>query len=1165
MRGVLALAAIGGGASTSLADGDYEWSGKSGVTWLNPGNWLVRGNPATDPPGIGPTAGVDVFLADPRERLLRVNGPGTITLGSLTALTPISLENRVVVAADSLINDLRMTFGLADFEANAPTTIDDLLWQVGTIEGLAPITLTGDALLFGPIQREIGTRVLNEGTFRIVDPATISLGADLPAADFTNTGTIEGVGLLTREAGSTARILNSGTIEAGAGNFTIGAPVELAGGTLDPGLGTLTLGRGLSVTGGGTIDGFGTVLLQGGFGAEPYQVEDVLTINGELTDVLVRSDLDVLAGSFIFAGSGLGADQGLLLDADVALDGTIIVTGLATLGDTMLAGTGSFTVDPTGVLRTEVAPAVRSIDLDGGMTVRGSLEHEGGTLGLIDGTTLSVEPEGTLSLASGAVTGGAVRVHGTLVRPADGSGTLARVDSALELLDGSTVRNQFETLRFGGIGFWGDTVVTTDSGATTTLGTLDHILAGEIRFTGEGSFVVPPGGRMAGSSGTSRNEMIEGDDGLGFVLDGGELNFDSGVFVNEGDFVWSGGMIDALGGAGPVFENVEGGSVVVDGIDSILGAELRHAGDLFRVEEPLVLDASGRLIADGAEIDLVDAGIGRVPFTDGRIELRSGGVLRRSVDASVPLVSVTAPILAAENANGRIETVGGDLRLSELIEHGGGTLTLSAGADTTLRVAAGIDDIQAFDEAMVHGEGAGTIEFTGGRAEGVLLTTSGRTILDGMELVAPSEWTVQGPGVWRSGTIAFDETGFSARVEVQTDDFVIEGAGQKTLDGQFVVAAGGTVFHEDGAIEMSGGIDVRAGGFWVLSGGVSVGTDPELFNSDFENDGTVSKVGPGTATIASYVVPDAPTAETVVFEGDLSIVDLNLEEPNVLAGGTWIVNDGARLLLGDSVNRIGPGARVRVSGDAIAGFPALDRLALLQGELSVEGLLPNPITVEGRLSLPDGDLEAGTVTTRRNPPERISGDVQGVIALVDGAAIPRLITPLLDNESGRIVPGGVGTFGSVAVTGEVVLGEDGFVVIDAGPTGVDGFEVDGPIQLGGALRIDAIDDWTPAIGTQVTVLSATGEITGAFADVTSPDLGTWSIATGGGAVIATLTAGPTCGRDVDQDGDVGLSDLITVLAGWGYCPSCAADVDRDDEVGLSDLLAVLADWGPCGG
>ncbi len=54
-----------------------------------------------------------------------------------------------------------------------------------------------------------------------------------------------------------------------------------------------------------------------------------------------------------------------------------------------------------------------------------------------------------------------------------------------------------------------------------------------------------------------------------------------------------------------------------------------------------------------------------------------------------------------------------------------------------------------------------------------------------------------------------------------------------------------------------------------------------------------------------------------------------------------------------------------------------------------------------------------------------------------------------------------------------------------------------------------------------------------------------------------------CIWDLDDNGSVGASDLLTLLASWGPCKGCDADFDGNGTVGASDLLALLANWGPC--
>jgi hypothetical protein len=54
-----------------------------------------------------------------------------------------------------------------------------------------------------------------------------------------------------------------------------------------------------------------------------------------------------------------------------------------------------------------------------------------------------------------------------------------------------------------------------------------------------------------------------------------------------------------------------------------------------------------------------------------------------------------------------------------------------------------------------------------------------------------------------------------------------------------------------------------------------------------------------------------------------------------------------------------------------------------------------------------------------------------------------------------------------------------------------------------------------------------------------------------------------CPADADGNGDVGVTDLVAVVTGWGPCPGCSADIDQDGVVDVQDLVAVIIAWGPC--
>ncbi|MEE9130461.1 MAG: hypothetical protein V3T84_10620 [Phycisphaerales bacterium] len=63
--------------------------------------------------------------------------------------------------------------------------------------------------------------------------------------------------------------------------------------------------------------------------------------------------------------------------------------------------------------------------------------------------------------------------------------------------------------------------------------------------------------------------------------------------------------------------------------------------------------------------------------------------------------------------------------------------------------------------------------------------------------------------------------------------------------------------------------------------------------------------------------------------------------------------------------------------------------------------------------------------------------------------------------------------------------------------------------------------------------------------------------------VGLVEAGPACPWDLDDNGNVGASDLLSLLVSWGPCKGCPADFDGNGVVGATDLLALLVNWGPC--
>ena len=54
----------------------------------------------------------------------------------------------------------------------------------------------------------------------------------------------------------------------------------------------------------------------------------------------------------------------------------------------------------------------------------------------------------------------------------------------------------------------------------------------------------------------------------------------------------------------------------------------------------------------------------------------------------------------------------------------------------------------------------------------------------------------------------------------------------------------------------------------------------------------------------------------------------------------------------------------------------------------------------------------------------------------------------------------------------------------------------------------------------------------------------------------------SCNADIDNDGFVGVSDLLRIIDAWGAC-TCEEDLNNDGFVGVSDLLIIIDAWGVC--
>ena len=54
-----------------------------------------------------------------------------------------------------------------------------------------------------------------------------------------------------------------------------------------------------------------------------------------------------------------------------------------------------------------------------------------------------------------------------------------------------------------------------------------------------------------------------------------------------------------------------------------------------------------------------------------------------------------------------------------------------------------------------------------------------------------------------------------------------------------------------------------------------------------------------------------------------------------------------------------------------------------------------------------------------------------------------------------------------------------------------------------------------------------------------------------------------CIGDLNQDGMIGVTDLLQIISVWGSCQGCEEDLDGNGFVDVSDLLQLISAWGEC--
>jgi len=778
---------------------------------------------------------------------------------------------------------------------------------------------------------------------------------------------------------------------------------------------------------------------------------------------------------------------------DATITGAFIAGGLVTFTGNVTVqaantwfGAGGFR--NTGVLTALSLPmAAATMTNSGSINVPGVFTV-GGSSGLIlNNGTLELQGVGKL-FSSGLVTNNATfRKTGAAV-----SDVQCRVDQrsgSMEVMEG--------TLRLTGGAMFNDGAVAVASGATLRLdppSLIPYTFAGVPQFGGAGDMVLAT--TVASEANVVADQPFALTGALGLQLMSGGVTVQSlGTLRNQGKISWGTAAVRGPG----LMVNEAGAQVQL----------LASTGPSIGVD--LELNNSG-LISFGSTLSFSDATLNNLP--GGTIALNENGWMTTSgsihgtvvnqgtVRKSGRLEIDVSEVLTRydQNAGGVTRIEGGFLYLrgGGVWGPGGGAFEVSnAGTGyCELRVAGGRFTVSAPGH-VIRGPAAGPAQAAiTGASTVVEVLALGSLLLDvkpnnGVALISGSlggEGRITNLGLFRwIGRIGVD--GRADFHNGPLGETIIDVGGAASLRGTFTNEFGGTVHHGVG-LDIANGTVANLGDWFIFMFTSPVQTFGT--NGVFRNAGRliVDDTGAGlTATISTLL---DNTGTILVRSGTLNITGQVVQiQGGVLAGGTWETVEGAKLLFPPGVFTEIADANVRGSEATIPELGALTELSgsnlTATGDISVTGSmlidLGSVFTLE-----PDADVTVpgGTQLGTSNSVGSYC-DMQPVISFQPGP--PRLITPTF-TVHGTVRPGGPGAAGPFGLVGNLAMMGGGTVQVELGGlVAVESYDrvtVDGSASLGGKLDLKLLPGFLPQLGQAFTVLTATGPVTGGFAEVSQP-------------------------------------------------------------------------------
>ncbi len=968
-----------------------------------------------------------------------------------------------------------------------------------------------------------GGRVEVAAGITSAEPITTSDGGTLGAAG--DGGAFSGA--LTMNGATTVDVPTGSTLTMAAAVTGSGVPRTLT----KSGPGTLV--RGGAATNTKTVVSAGTVRM------------DAASATGSSVTVGSGGQVALAAGSYSapWSVAGSGAGQGAAVQpvagAAVTLSGAVSLTGNATIG----SPTGS-TLTLGGAVDNFPGAAASSLTLAGPGTivVTGAI----GANPLADPDDPDILPLASLSasapltLSGGAVTtSGAQSYSGAMRVGADLALTASTLTSTAGVTTAEGVSSATVTLDHGSSSSLtgdvsGGVAIVKDGGGTLTL-------AGTNTYTG--ATTVADGILRAGSStafgNTSAGTTVAAD---------AQLQVTTGVTSAEPLAVAGNGLLTALGTGAAL-----NGAITLSGTPEVYAPPAAEftLGGIVSGSAGLRTTGSGTLVLGGANTytgaTAVDTGTVRVTNNAGLGASGTGTAVAGSARLEIAGgVAIAEPVTTGEGSI-LAATGTGTAAVDAPITLSGSLAVLVPGSmtlNTTVSMAGSGAQraVTKSGSGTLHRGGSGT-NLTINVVEGTLSAAPGAlgsavTIADGAQAALAAgtftnDWTISGQGVSPGG---------------QGSVLRVMGSQSATLNGGVVLGANATI----GSGVVGGTGD---GTVLTLAGAID--------NAPGSGAHALTLIGPGSVAVAGTVGGGAPlasftatgplalsadvaTAGTQTYSGATTLTDAasTLTASTIEGTGSFVNDRSPTGLTTLTVNQSGEGTFAGEIGRA-AGTSAERNISLVKQGAGT-------ITLSGANGMTGTtDLQAGAIEVSTSASLATSAITAAPGTSVNGGGTIAGTLTFVGTGGGGIFPRTSGGAAPATLTTGAVTGAAGrflsFIVDGVGTAGTDYSRLD----VNGAIDLTGVNIWTNGfegtIGDTVTIVQATGGVTGRFTSGTSYQ--GWRIDyrpnhvdlvyVGAPPVVNSISParGSTAGGDVVTIGGLFFTPGTTVSVGGASCVS----------------------------